>query len=135
MKSLLAMAVLWLGACAGGQAQRRDELVAWQAKYPDAAQELCLFARDYPIAAVRVRQWLRDHPIEAQELIEWGADHPGFTRLPPFLYTRRSWGGYRPWRDPAVYALLDWASSEREAARALASSPRAIEWAIDSRGC
>jgi len=42
MKSLLAMAVLWLGACAGGQVQRRDELVAWQAKYPDAAQELCL---------------------------------------------------------------------------------------------
>src|SRR5260370_25779802 len=58
-----------------------------------------------------------------------------WVRLPPFLYTRRSWGGYRPWRDPAVYALLDWASGEREAARALASSPRAIERAIDSPGC
>src|SRR2546421_4063666 len=81
MKSLLAMAVLWLGACAGGQAQRRDELVAWQAKYPDAAQELCLFARDYPIAAVRVRQWLRRHPTQAREPVAWGARPPRLTPL------------------------------------------------------
>ncbi|TMA26556.1 MAG: hypothetical protein E6J78_13510 [Deltaproteobacteria bacterium] len=135
MKILGATAVLWLAACAGGQVQRPDELARWRAKYPNAAQELCLFARDYPIAAARVRQWLRDHPIEARDLVEWGANHPGVTQLPPSLYTRPSWLGYRPWRDPAVYALLDWASAEPEAARALASSPRALEWALDSRDC
>jgi outer membrane biogenesis lipoprotein LolB len=73
------------------------------------------------------------HPPD--ELATWRADHPGLTKLPPFFYTQRSWLGYRPWRDPAVYALLDWAAGEPEAARALASSPSALEWALDSRGC
>ena len=83
-----------------------------------------------------MRRWMHDHPTQAAELLDWAAANPGSTTPPPFLLqTPPEFDGYRPGRDPAVYALFDWASQNPDAAQDLASTHSGVAGAIDSRNC
>lgn len=131
----LCLAALVVCACAHGPPAPDPELVKWQSSHPVAARELCTFARSYPTESSRVRRWMHDHPIQAQQLFDWAATNPG-TPPPPYLVqTAPDVDGYRPWRDPTLYSLFDWASRNPDAAQGLASTPRGLEAAIDGRNC
>ena len=74
-----------------------------------------------------MRRWMHDHPTQGAELLDWAAAHPGSTAPPPFLIqTPPEFDGYRPWRDPAVYALFDWASQNPDAAQVALSFGRVV---------
>src|SRR2546430_453263 len=124
----LLIAAICVCACAHRSSIPSAELASWRSDHPIAAQQLCSFAWNYPSASSRVRRWMHDHPPQAAELLDWAAANPGFSRPPEFLMqTPPEFDGYRPWRDPAMYALFDWASTNPAAAQDLAST-HGIEW-------
>ena len=51
------------------------------------------------------------------------------------MQTPPEYDGYRPWRDPSLYALFDWASQNPDAAQDLASTHSGVAGAIDARNC
>ena len=133
MRALLGAAVL-VCACAHAE-DRQAQRDNWRSAHPQAAGQLCSFARDYPSESTRMRQWARDHPIQARQLIDWSAENPGANGPPEYLFTPPGFNGYRPSRDPNIYALLNWAANHPQAAHELAEMPGGIEWALDGRDC
>ncbi len=133
---LLRCAIVgFASACATGREPVRPELAAWQSHHQLAAEQLCSFVRSYPTDANRLRLWLGEHPIQSRQLLEWAAENRGSE--PPMQLLPPSPGlqNYQPARDPFVWALYDWAATHPDAARDIASTPHAIEWALDGRNC
>ena len=122
-------------ACATATPAPDPQLVSWQTRHPVAARDLCAFARNYPWESSRVRRWMHDHPTQAAQLMDWAAANPGAPPPQFFSHETPDIDGYRPWRDPALNSLLDWASQNPEAAEDLASTHRGVEGAIDNRNC
>lgn len=110
-------------------------MVSWRSDHPVAASQLCSFSRYHPTEFRRVEQWVRDHPTQARQLLDWAASNRGMPIPPAMMQTQPGWNGYEPWRDPAFYALLEWAADNPGAAQDLVDTPRGIEWAIDGRNC
>lgn len=134
MRAAVAAGLL-VCACANGPPQRDPDLMRWQGEHPNAAQQLCSFNLQYPGSSMRMREWVLDHPVQAQQLLDWAALNPGPTIPRAFLDTHPGFTGFSPWRDPAVLMLYEWASSNPEAAQALADNPHGLRAAFDSAGC
>ena len=131
----ILLAVVGVCACAHGRAAPDPELANWRSQHPVAARQLCSFALDASETS-RMRRWMHDHPTQAADLLDWAAAHRGSSTPPPFLLqTPPEFDGYRPARDPAVYALFDWASQNPDAAQDLASTHSGVAGAIDGRNC
>jgi hypothetical protein len=125
-------ALLLVAACAHGRTATDappEELVSWANEFPFAAHELCLWENRSPEDALRVQQWVRDYPIQATDALQTAATQPRF-------WTRRDsgWKAHVPLPgDPAIEALLDWASRHPDAAMRL--EPQALEWTAAHRNC
>ena len=130
----LGMLIALSCACAAGEADRRAEISGWRSQHKLAASQLCDFVHQYPTDASRLRGWLQGHPLQAKQLLEWGAEN-GWPPPPELFQSQPGLTGYRPWQDPGAYILYDWAATNRDAARALAQTPHAVEWALDARNC
>ena len=134
MRILLATMVLF--ACAHAPPAPDPQLLQWESRHPTAARDLCELARNYPWESSRIRRWMHDHPMQAEQALDWAANNPGSPQPPPFLLQMPpEFDGYRPWRDPAFYSLLEWSADNPQAAQELASTRRGIESAIDSHRC
>ena len=128
----ISAALLFVAACAHGRTAPSappEDLVSWANEFPLAAEELCSWESRSPQDALRVQQWVRDYPIQAADALQTAATQPRFWR-------RRDSG----WKshvalpgDPAIEALLDWASRHPDAAMRI--EPRALEWTAAHHGC
>jgi hypothetical protein len=136
MKRLLGIAAIAVCACSHGPVRRDARFVRWQDTWAGPSDELCAFVHSDISGAERVRSWAREHPAQAEQLLAWAAANPGAANMvPSFLDTRSGFSDYRPSRDPAIYAVLYWASLNGNAARELAAVPHGLEAAVDTMSC
>jgi len=106
-------------------------LKVWQRNHPAASRELGEWVKNHPAAAERFFEWDGHHPMKSKELVTWAIDHPG-ENVDVFVLAHRGWPVFEEIMErhrPAAEGFVAWCRRHPQAAEALMSHPRGLEWA------
>jgi hypothetical protein len=114
-----------------GPPREGQGLESWSANHPQASRELGEWVKAHPQAAAKFFEWDGHHPERSKEFVTWTIYHPA-ENIDAFVIRHQGWRYFDQIMErhrPAAETFMSWCRRHPQAAEALVSHPRGLEWA------